>query len=191
MIDRRVLLLVALLAFYVLFLQPQAPEILILADQVALVKGKISREQAIANEGKDLPIFLAEVHAQAERNRNLLYQGEAGTSQALGRFQEFVKQATITSGGTLVSLNWGKPEKMETAGMSRLPISCRLLLSPPQLSKFLTILFSEGPLVIVENANARVSEDNVSLNLVLSAFLRSSDRQDEADGNSDRGETGT
>jgi Tfp pilus assembly protein PilO len=155
MIDRRLVILIILLALYVLYVRPRAEEAKASADHVSLLRSQIAKEEAIAVALEEFPEKFAALAEGARENRRFLFAPDVNESKALGRLQELVQAAASASGVEVNRSNWGEPIAVAERGIVRLPLSFSIQGLPPQVDEFLRSLFAADFLIEAETAQVK------------------------------------
>ncbi len=171
MINRRLLALLFMMAFYVFYVRPQVEEGQQLVEQNIAMRNSIAREKVLAEKLEQHPEKLTQLVEKIRFNRSLLFPAELDNSSALGKLQQLIKQAAASSGVELNQSHWGEPVVVDTLNIVRLPLSLTIYGGAKQLDQFRSRVLDSGILVEIETAQIqKKSLDNLLLRIGLVGF---------------------
>ncbi len=171
MIDRRLLALLFMMAFYIFYVRPQVEESQQLAGQNIIMRSSIAREQVLAEKLEQHPEKLTRLIEKIRFNRSLFFPAEMDNSSALGKLQQLIKQAAVASGVELNQSHWGEPIVVDLLNIARLPLSLTIHGGAAQLDQFRWRVLNSGILVEIETAQIqKKSADNLLLRVGLVGF---------------------
>lgn len=171
MINRRVIILLLLMAFYVFYVRPSAEESQRLHEQNALIRIKIGEEINIAKNLQQSPQKKSQFIEKIRRNRSLVFAADLNESSAFGKLQYLVKQAALTAGVDLTQVNWGEPLRDEQLEIIRLPLSLTIQGDAGRVDKFFQLLLTSESLIVIKTANIqRKLPSTLTLRIALVGF---------------------
>jgi Tfp pilus assembly protein PilO len=167
MVDKKVLVILLLLAFHVFYLQDLGERNELLVLQARLLERKIQHEQQLADRTSMGEADLSRLEASVAFNRSLVFPAEENISTAMVRLQQQVKEAGEKSRIRLTGLRAGEPQQADGHPYARLPLSFTVIGSPDQAGRFLVELFRMDSFLRIFTADFRSKRDN-RLHLVMS-----------------------
>jgi len=171
MINRRLLVLLFMMAFYVFYVRPQVEEGQQLVEQNIVMHSSIAREQILAEKLEQHPEKLTRLVEKIRFNRSLFFPAELDNSSALGKLQQLIKQAAVVSGVQLNQTHWGEPIVVDKLNIVRLPLSLTIHGGAAQLDQFRLRVLTSGILVEIETAQIqKKTADNLLLRVGLVGF---------------------
>ena len=171
MINRRLLVLLFMMAFYVFYVRPQVEEGQQLVEQNIVMHSSIAREQILAEKLEQHPEKLTRLVEKIRFNRSLFFPAELDNSSALGKLQQLIKQAAVVSGVQLNQTHWGEPIVVDKLNIVRLPLSLTIHGGAAQLDQFRSRVLTSGILVEIETAQIqKKTADNLLLRVGLVGF---------------------
>jgi len=167
MVDKKVLIILLLLALHAFYIQGLGERTELLIQKAKLMERKILREKELADRAHMSEADLGRLEASVAFNRSLLFPPEENISTAMAELQQQIKEAGENSGIVLTGLRAGEPEEVDRQPYARLPISFTVTGSPGQAGRFLVELFRLDKYLRIFTAELRTERNN-SLHLSMS-----------------------
>lgn len=171
MVDKKVFIILLLLALHVFYIQDLGEKTDLLVVQANLMERKILREKKLADRANMGEADLTHQEASDAFNRSLVFPAEENVSTAMAKLQQQIKEVGKRSGIILTSLRAGEPEEADGQTYERLPISFTVTGSPDQAGRFLVELFRMGRYLRTFSAELRPERDKrLHLSMSVAAY---------------------
>lgn len=171
MVDKKVLVILILLALHSFYIRNLGEQSELLVQQARLMERKIQWERELADRAGMGEEKLARLEDSIAFNRSLLFPAEENISTATARLQQQVKEAGEKSGIKLTSLRAGEPEQADGKPYARLPLAFTVTGTPEQAGRFLVELFHMGKFLHIFTAELSAARDNkLHLSMSVAAY---------------------
>ena len=168
MADKRLLLILVLLAIYIFGVKPYVDKIPFEMLMLKHLRKAISEEEFIKEKSRDIEKLFPKYIKVSRENRKLFFSPNTPASAAMSNIQAFIKKTSLHDGMQLIRVNWGLKEDKD--GYVVLPISMTVKGYPSQLGKFLKDLTKFQKLLKFETVS--VSASAFSSKLSVTAIIR-------------------
>ncbi len=137
MVDKKMLVILVLLAFHVFYGRDLGEQSEILGQQAQLLQRKIVSEGELATRANMSEADLARLEAAAAYNSSYFFPSQQNISTAIANLQQRIKEAGKKSGVSFASLRAGEPQEEPGQPYVRLPLSFTVTGQPDQTGQFL------------------------------------------------------
>ncbi len=150
MSNKKLLVLLLSVAFYVMYASSYSEKIDTLKEQILYLNMKIQKEESIKANRKKILSEIDKVLKVAEKNEKLLYSPDQNNSEIQGSIQMFLKKTASDSMATFINAAWNEPLEEEKAGYVSLPITASIKGTPDAMAFFLKNLYKSEKLLNIK-----------------------------------------
>jgi len=170
MSDKRLLIVLTLLAVYVFGVRPISEKIPYEMFILSKIRKAISEEKFISNRAEDIKKLFPKYMKVAERNKRLFFSPDISTSKAMSNIQLFLRKISSQSGIQITRINWGADT--DKGDYIVLPISLTIKGTPPQIGVFLKDLINFKKLSRFDSVSIYASDFSryISFNTIIKFY---------------------
>lgn len=169
MINKRLLILLTVIAIYVFFAIPYAEREQTEVNAIRLLKAKISRETNILENKSKIIEKLSQSKTEYDKYIKYFYPANISISKAMDNYQQMFSSFANESGLEIVSAKWG--EAVENENYVALPIIFIMNGYPRQVDNFFGLLSKSDKLYSIKTLRVgRRGNYNLTINFISYAY---------------------
>ncbi len=168
MIDKRLLIIILLLAIYSIVINPLNSQSEFKKMELKNISKSIAKEKFIAKKTEEIKKAYAANQLIVKENKALFFPADTPTSTDMSKFQQIIKRIAEKNGMQIINVNWGAVVKK--TGYYILPISFQIRCYPNQLEQFIKEILSSNRLVRFKTFSVSKYRKQLIINAVVVGF---------------------
>ena len=177
--NKKLLILLLSVAFYVKFASPYGEKIDTLKDEILYLNMKIQKEESIKENRKKIQKKLDKALKIAKENEEFLYKPDENNSEIQGKLQMFLKETASKYYATFINAAWNEPYIDEKNRFIELPITASIKGTPDAMNYFFKNIYKSKKLVNIKNLDiGKMRPLQVYFSITISGYKLMGQEQD-------------
>ncbi|WP_457643477.1 hypothetical protein [Persephonella sp.] len=168
MVDKRVFVILLLLATYILVVKPTDDKLRYRLVQLKNIEKEIAKEKFVEKESVRIKKIYPRQMEIAKRNLMYFFPYNMRTSTAMSSMQSVIKKAARLHALKVLSMNWGAAE--DAGKYMRLPISFRMEGYPDGVAGFIKDILTQKKLMRFDMYSASSNGKKLTISGVIVAY---------------------